>query len=350
MGRRGRAALLLACTLFACRVLAQPAAPTRAAFADIIERLSEPPGTFDTDNLISNERSYLDVIPAMVARPIQGGAYVGVGPDQNFSYIARIRPSVAYIVDIRRENLLLHLLFKALFADARTRAEYLCLLTGRRFPVGTERWKSATIGELVAHIDESAQWPEDMAALRQQVETRLAAFGVPLSLDDLETIRRFHRVFITEGLDLVYSGQRAAERRPYPASDYPNLRELLTARAADGKQWNFLAAEDDFVFLKEMQARDAIIPVVGDVSGPRALKSIAASIADRGERVSAFYISNVETYLEQKMVMGQFLDNLSRLPHGSESVMIRSTFDGGSSTSILKPIDQILMDASRNRR
>src|SRR5262245_36966044 len=162
MGRRGRGALLLACALVTCRVLDQPAAPPRSAFADIIERLSEPPGTFDTDNLISNERSYLDVIPEIVAGQIQRGAYIGDGPDQNFSYIARIRPSVAYIVDIRRENLLLHLLFKALFAEARTRAEYLCLLTGRRFPVGTERWKSATIAELAAHVDESAQWPEDM--------------------------------------------------------------------------------------------------------------------------------------------------------------------------------------------
>jgi len=173
---------------------------------------------------------------------------------------------------------------------------------------------------------------------------------VPLSLADLDTIRRFHRIFITEALDLVYSGQRAPERRAYPASDYPNLRELLTARAPDGRQWNYLASEDDFAFLKEMQARDAIIPVVGDVSGSRALKAIASSMADRGDRLSAFYISNVETYLEQKMVMGRFLDNLSRLPHGSESVMIRSTFDGGSSTSLLKPIDQILMDASRNPR
>lgn len=350
MGRRGRLAFLLACTLFARLVLAQPTASPPSAFADTIARLSEPPGTFDTDNLISNERSYLDVVPAIVARPIRGGAYIGVGPDQNFTYIARIRPSVAYIVDIRRENLLLHLLFKALFAEARTRAEYLCLLTGRRFPVGTERWKGASIGELVAHVDESAHWPEDMDALRQRVETRIASFGVVLSLADLDTIRRFHRAFIVEGLDLVYSGQRLPERRSYPASDYPNLRELLTARAPDGRQWNYLASEDDFAFLKDMQASDAIIPVVGDVSGSRALKSVAAAITERSERVSAFYISNVETYLDQNMVTGQFLDNLSRLPHGTDSVMIRSTFDGGSSTSILKPIDQVLMDASRNRR
>jgi hypothetical protein len=286
----------------------------------------------------------------MVARLVRGGAYVGVGPDQNFSYIARIRPSIAYIVDIRRENLLLHLLFKALFAEAQTRAEYLCLLTGRRFPVGTERWKSASITELAAHVDESAHWPEDMDALRQRLERRLTGFGVPLSLGDLDTIRRFHRVFITEGLDLVYSGQSVAGRRAYPASEYPNLRELLTARAPDGRQWNYLASEDDFAFLKQMQARDAIIPVIGDVSGPHALKSIAATISERGERVSAFYISNVETYLEQNLKIGQFLDNLSRLPRATDSVMIRSTFDGASSTSTLTPIEQILMETSRNRR
>ena len=54
---------------------------------------------------------------------VTGGAYIGVGPDQNFSYIARIRPSVAYIIDIRRDNLLLHLLFKALFARAPDRVD-----------------------------------------------------------------------------------------------------------------------------------------------------------------------------------------------------------------------------------
>ena len=55
-------------------------------------------------------------------RGISGGVYIGVGPDQNFSYIAHVRPSVAVIVDIRRDNLLLHLLFKALFESAPSRS------------------------------------------------------------------------------------------------------------------------------------------------------------------------------------------------------------------------------------
>jgi hypothetical protein len=34
--------------------------------------------------------------------------------DQSFSYIAAIRPAVAFMIDIRRDNLLMHLMFKAL--------------------------------------------------------------------------------------------------------------------------------------------------------------------------------------------------------------------------------------------
>src|ERR1700704_5936611 len=63
-----------------------------ASFASRVAQLSERPGYFDTDNLISNEKSYLHVIPDLPAGP-PGGAYIGVGPDQNFSYIARVKPS-----------------------------------------------------------------------------------------------------------------------------------------------------------------------------------------------------------------------------------------------------------------
>ena len=106
----------------------------QSSFSAQVAALSEPAGYFDTDNLISNERSYLDVVPDLKKRGVKGGAYVGVGPDQNFSYIAAVRPEVVFIVDVRRDNLLLHLLFKALFAASRTRVEYLALLTGRPPP------------------------------------------------------------------------------------------------------------------------------------------------------------------------------------------------------------------------
>src|SRR5262245_57598047 len=94
------------------------AAPTLAAatppFAEMVGRLSEPGGDFGGDNLISNEQSYLHVMPALAQARVSGGAYVGVGPDQNFSYIAQVKPEIAYLIDIRRDNLLLLLLFRAI--------------------------------------------------------------------------------------------------------------------------------------------------------------------------------------------------------------------------------------------
>src|SRR6195256_2935837 len=130
-----------------------------ATFASRVAQLSERGGFFDTDNLISNERSYLHVVPALREAGLGGGAYIGVGPDQNFSYIAQIRPAIAYIVDIRRDNLLLHLLFKALFAEAPTRIEYICLLTGRPPPDHPEGWRDATVDAIVGYIDGAKALP-----------------------------------------------------------------------------------------------------------------------------------------------------------------------------------------------
>src|SRR5262245_9559207 len=154
-------------------------------FAAEIAALSEPSGYFDTDNLISNERSYLDVVPELKARGVKGGVYVGVGPDQNFSYIAAIRPEAVFIVDVRRDNLLLHLLFKALFSLARTRVEYLALLLGRQVPADVDSWRSAAVDRVVAHVESAA--PLDSRAIsvvRTRTDEAIARTGVPLSQED----------------------------------------------------------------------------------------------------------------------------------------------------------------------
>ena len=51
--------------------------------------------------------------------------YLGVGPDQNYSYIAHVKPQIAFIIDIRRQNALQHLFFKALFQLSSSRIQYL---------------------------------------------------------------------------------------------------------------------------------------------------------------------------------------------------------------------------------
>ena len=105
-------ALLFIATLSACdgrSAQAREPLPGRShtadtAFANLITRLSEPGASFDTDNLISNEASYLHVMGRMREMGVSGGAYIGVGPDQSFSYIAQTRPEIAYIIDIRRDD------------------------------------------------------------------------------------------------------------------------------------------------------------------------------------------------------------------------------------------------------
>src|SRR5690349_5224012 len=130
-----------------------PSVASETTFARLVERLSEPGGFFDSDNLISNETSYLHVLEALHRLGVHGGVYLGVGPDQNFSYIADIRPSVAIIVDIRRDNLLEHLLFKAMFSMSRDRADYLSLLLGRPAPRGRAAWRDRSMQDLVEYFD-----------------------------------------------------------------------------------------------------------------------------------------------------------------------------------------------------
>jgi hypothetical protein len=303
-------------------------------FAARIDRLSESGGDFDTDNLISNERSYLDVIPALRTAGVSGGAYIGVGPDQNFSYIAQIRPAIAFIVDIRRDNLLLHLLFKALFAAAPTRMDYLCLLTGRQPPAG-DAWREAPLERIVKYIDGLQPDTAGIERLDRRVHDAIAGFGVPLSAADFTTIARFHHAFIASGLSLKFESRG----RP-PREAYPTYRDLLLATDRSGRAWNFLAAERDYQFVRSLEAQDLVIPVVGDLGGRRALAAIADFMEARGDRLSAFYISNVETYLLGKF--SQFTSNVRRLPRGPHSVLIRSTFRASVSASEIEPLDQFV--------
>ena len=237
--------LSLAIAAWALRGIAQP---TAQSFASRVERLSEEGGDFDTDNLISNERSYLEVVPALKAAGVSGGAYIGVGPDQNFSYIAQIRPAIAFIVDIRRDNLLLHLLFKALFASAQNRVEYLSLLTGRpvarpsrdvaRREPRTHRRRTSTR----ARPTPRRRPPPRSPAARHHRRLRRAAHG-----GRLRTIQRFHHSFVNAGLSLKFESRGRA-----PRSAYPTLRDLLLATDRAGRSWNYLASEADFQFVRSL--------------------------------------------------------------------------------------------------
>jgi hypothetical protein len=149
----------------------------------------------------------------------------------------------------------------------------------------------------------------------------VASFGVPLAGQDRQNLDIIHRTFRDAGLDLKYS----SHGRP-PRSSYPNYRALLLESDRDGRQANYLASEESYQWLRELQQRNLIIPVTGDFAGNHALREIGKYLQERGERVTTFYASNVEFYLMQDRTFSRFAGNLLSLPLQSDGVIIRSLF------------------------
>jgi len=306
--------LLAACTP---RVAVRPRVP---AFAQLIAQLSEEGGYFPSDNLVSNELGYQKVLQKLDELNVRGGVYIGVGPEQNFTYIAAVRPSYAFILDIRRDNRLQHLFYKALFALARTRAEYLALWLGRPLRESAERWTQASIADLVQLMDAT---PPDPSYFRMTLERAYALierqFGVPLTPEDRGRIEEMARNFYEDGLDIRYETHFRRSWR-----QFPTLRQLLLETDLRGRPRNFLATEERFQFLKQLHEQDRIIPVTGDFAGPKALRAIGDYVRRLGETVSVFYVSNVEYYLLQNDAFAAFAENVKALPRTERSLIIRS--------------------------
>ena len=293
-------------------------------FAQLVDTLSEPGGFFDTDNLVSNETAYLHVVGGLRRLGVHGGAYIGVGPEQNFSYIAEIEPELALIIDIRRDNMLLLLLFKAMFETSDTRIEYLAQLFGRKPPSDPAVWAARDLTLLLDYID---QQPLDSAAhdsVHQALLTRIDGFNVPLSAEDRTTIRRFHDEFARLGTGLTFTTLgRPAQR------EYPTVRRLYLETDLAGQRASYLASEERWRKVRDLQRQNRIIPVIGDMGGTVAMRAIGDYLRSTHRTVSAFYASNVEFYLMRSGTFDEWVESIRLLPATKSSVLIRSYFDRG---------------------
>lgn len=303
-----------------CALLSSTACSRRSTLAPIsdqdfralIESLSEPPGTFTlSDNLVSNEPHVAE--NARRLHPA-GGVYIGVGPEQNFSYIARVRPAMAFIVDIRRENRTLHWVYKALFELSSDRADFVARLFSRPRPGGLGPKSSAD--EIFDRFDavrpsaEQRQWNEQVVR-EWLVETR----GLPLDAGDREWIARIFTAFFTDGPSIQFWGNRGT------AESTPSYRRLMTTPDGSGRSRSFLASEEAFLVVKDLHARNMIVPVVGDFGGPGALRRVGDEVRKRGQVVTAFYGSNVAVYLTRRQ-MRTFCASLAALPAAGDAWFI----------------------------
>jgi hypothetical protein len=293
--------------------------------APLSGQLSEPGGYFDTDNLISNETAYLQVADQLAASVPTGGVYIGVGPDQNFSYIARVRPRYAFILDIRRQNMLQHLLFATLFARADDPYQYLCRLFSRECPARTPPEALAGVERILGAVENAPRTEEAFAAnLKAAYEHIEGPLGFALRERDRADLRDIARAFYEDQANIRFQ----TFGRP-GATYHPTYRSLLLARSPSGRFGSFLDSAEDYRFVRDLSRAQRIVPVVGDFAGPRALRGIGTWVREHGLTVSAFYTSNVEFYLIRNDTFARFAANVRELPAAPDSVIIRACFNYG---------------------
>lgn len=294
-----------------------------AEFQQLSLRLSEKSGFFGTDNLVSNETSFLHVREMVREFSRSGQAYVGVGPDQNFTYIAQSRPSLAFIIDIRRDNLLQHLYFKAIFQEASNREQYMSRLFGRPLSAGEAAPASERAVDLVERFEKLSP---DLAFFNQSFEglfERLRGQYPELVQEaDRSKLWSIASAFFEDGLEVRYE----IPGRPM-LTFFPSYAQLMTETDTDGEMGHYLNSEEDFQFLKKMQETNRIVPVVGNFGGTKALKAIGDELKRRGLKVSIFYLSNVEFYLFRNGIYRRFIENVRNLPVDGNSLFIRSYFN-----------------------
>jgi hypothetical protein len=289
-----------------------PTSIANAEYWKMISDMSERGGTFDFEMYMSNEVTFQDVIPELVSRVPQGAAYLGVAPEQNFTYIATLRPRIAFIIDIRRDNMVEMLMYKALFEMSANRTEFLSRLFSRRV-VSAQSDPQASVVRLFASLTLGRGDTQFFTQNVQAIKTHLQqTHGFPLTPQDLAAIDKIANAF--------YRGGPDASLTNYGTS----YRLLMSATDPRGKNWNFLASEGNFQFVRQMHQKNLIIPVVGDFSGPKAIRSVARYLVDHGATVGAFYVSNVEEYITSpRSVWSAYCANVATLPVIASSTFIR---------------------------
>jgi len=331
-----------------------PSQLSDADFWQLIADISEPNGYFRFENFLSNEGSFQQVIPALKEKVKPGGVYLGVGPEQNFTYIAALQPKMAFVIDIRRQNMLEHLMYKAIFELSENRTDFVSLLFSRKRPAGLNN--RSTAEELFAAYGK-AQPDQELFDRNAQaiLDSLIRRHNFALSTEDQNGIKYVYRTFFMSG----------------PAMDYgigggfggsmPTYAELMVETDGQGQHRSYLASDENFSILKKLEENNLLVPVVGDFAGPKAIREIGRYLHAHNAPVTTFYLSNVERYLfEDAGAWRKFYVNVAVLPYDSSSQFIRSVLNGAGflrpsrrfgfgSVSLLCPIADLMKAFSAGR-
>ena len=331
------ASLAAALTTLAASAATAQGIPERLAdstFWRLMTEYSEPWGTFRSENFVSNETSLQWPIPNLKATTTPGGVYVGVAPDQNFTYIVALKPAIAFIVDIRHQNAMQHLLYKALIEMSPTRAEFLARLFSR--PIPSAPAANSEIAPLLRTVTSA---PPDSARYRAtlaQVKDRLMRIhNFALSDSEQVSLGCVFGAFYTGGPDLTYNHASPCANPGFGffgggPFGMPTWLVMVAGSDGDGVNHGYLASEANYRALRDMEERNLIVPITGNFAGDKSLRAVGKWARDHGARITTFYLSNVEQYLFQSVADApRFYANVASFPIDETSAFIRSWSLGG---------------------
>ena len=310
------------------------------SFWKMVVDMSEPDGSFQFENFLSNELGYQYVIPRLVQDTKPGGVYIGVAPEQNFTYIAALKPKMAFIIDIRRQNMIEMLMYKAIFELSENRADFVSRLFAKRRPDGlSERSTPAELFDAYRRVRADAalekqnlQAIKTLLVAKHQFDLRAA------DLDGDRSIEYVYSTFVDSGPGLDYAtGGRGA------GTNNPTYEDLMQIDDGTGQTRSYLANEENYRFVRDLQRKNLIVPLVGDFAGPKTIRAVGTYIRDHDSAVTAFYLSNVEQYLFNDFRAGEFYENVATLPLDSGSTFIRSFTGGGGRFRFRSALSSIRM-------
>jgi hypothetical protein len=230
---------------------------------------------------------------------------------------------MVFLVDVRRGNLDLQLMYKALFELSADRAEFVSRLFSKKRPEGLER--NASAAEIFAAFkgveSSDALYKENLKAIDDQLLTK---HHFALSDGDVQGVEYVYHAFFNFGPQLNYSSTGG-----FGGRYQPSYADLMAGTDEAGNTRSFLANEENFNVLKALETKNLMVPVVGNFAGPKAIRAVGEYLKSRGATVSAFYLSNVEQYLYQDRIWTNFCRNVATLPLDPTSTFIRSVRGGG---------------------
>lgn len=319
-------------------------------FWKLVTDFSESGGYFRSDNFVSNETTFQFVIPELKNTIKPGGVYMGVGPDQNFTYIVNLEPKISFILDIRRQNMLQHLMYKALIETSADRAEFVSRLFSRPRPEGLDiNSGPEQLFAAYEKVDRNRQlYTDNFGAILKHLEQ---THGFKLTPEDEKSMEYVFNAFYVGGLELNYNGPSAVGLAG--RGRMPSFSELMIQTDREGLNRSYMSSEETFRTLQNLEKKNLVVPLVGDFAGPKALHAIGDYLREHDASVNVFYLSNVEQYLfQQDDDWSKFFANVGTLPLATNGTFIRSIFNGLipprstgfglRSASVLSPIDDLL--------